>query len=126
MLSQEQLAVALKAFGEALPAGTKLHSMRIIPTVGCSDTHGKPVLAFVLAEADEDFHRFSQVVERGLESFQSEVGLASAMLRDRMGFTTSVVPELETALSGVPGCIGDQLTFNPLNAVRNILSHGSQ
>lgn len=29
MLSQEQLTAVLKAFGEAVPAGTKLHSLKV-------------------------------------------------------------------------------------------------
>lgn len=83
MLSQEQLASALKAFGEALPAGTKLHSLKITPTVGFSDAQAKPVLAFVLAESEEDFHRLSQVIERGMQALESDPGLTSTLLREK-------------------------------------------
>lgn len=124
MLSQEQLAVALKAFGEALPVGTKLHSLKVTPSVGYSDTQAKPVFAFVLAETDEDFQRFSQVIERGIEACESEVGLTSALLREKMKFKTTSGAELETDLSEarhtiILGGDAEMSRFNPLEAARN-------
>lgn len=83
MLSQEQLAAALKAFGEAVPTGTKLHSLKVTPTVGSVDTEAKPVFVFVLADSEKDVLRMSQVIERGIEAFEMEPGLTASLLRDK-------------------------------------------
>lgn len=83
MLSHEQLAAALKAFGEALPVGTKLHSLKVTPSVGYGDTDAKPVFVFVLADSDKDVQRLSQVIDRGIKAFETEPGLTAALLRDQ-------------------------------------------
>lgn len=81
MLSQEQLEVALKAFGEALPKGTTVHAMKVTPTVGFTDQGAAPLMALVLAESPEDFQRISQIVDRGLAAFETEPGLTAALIR---------------------------------------------
>lgn len=83
MLSQEQLAAALKAFGEAVPVGTKLHSLKVTPSVGYTDTEAKPVFVFVLADSDKDVQRLSQVIDRGIKAFETEPGLTASLLRDK-------------------------------------------
>lgn len=82
MLNQEELAAALKAFGEAVPAGTKLHSLKITPSVGYTDTKAKPVFVFVLADSDKDVQRLRQIIDRGIEGFETEPGLTASLLRD--------------------------------------------
>ena len=72
MLSQEQLTAALKAFGDAVPTGTKLHSLKVTPSVGYTDTEAKPVFVFVLADSDKDVQRLSQVIDRGIKAFETE------------------------------------------------------
>ena len=83
MLSQEQLTAALKAFGEAVPTGTKLHSLKVTPSVGYANTEAKPVFVFVLADSDKDVQRLSQVINRGIKAFETEPGLTAALLRDQ-------------------------------------------
>lgn len=83
MLSQDQLAAALKAFGEAVPAGTKLHSLKVTPSVGYADNEAKPVFVFVLADSDKDVQRLSQVIDRGIKAFETEPGLSASLLRDK-------------------------------------------
>lgn len=83
MLSQEQLTAALKAFGEAVPAGTKLHSLKVTPTVGYTDTEAKPVFVLVLADSDKDVQRLSQVIDRGIKAFEAEPGLSASLLREK-------------------------------------------
>lgn len=83
MLDQEQLIAALKAFGEAVPAGTRLHSLKVTPSVGYADTEAKPVFMFVLADDEKDVQRLSQVVNRGIEAFKTEPGLTASLLRDQ-------------------------------------------
>lgn len=82
MLSQEQLTAALKAFGEAVPAGTKLHSLKVTPSAGYTDTETKPVFVFVLADSDKDVQWLSQVIDRGTKTFESEQGLTASLLRE--------------------------------------------
>lgn len=83
MYSQEQLTAALKAFGEALPAGTRLHCLKVTPSVGYADTEAAPVFAFVLADNDEDFQRLGQVIQRGIKAYETEPGLTAALLRQK-------------------------------------------
>ncbi|HJH19476.1 MAG TPA: hypothetical protein K8W20_12265 [Pseudomonas lactis] len=83
MLSQDQLAAALKAFGEAVPAGTKLHSFKVTPSVGYADNEAKPVFVFVLADNENDVQRLSQVIDRGIKAFETEPGLSASLLRDK-------------------------------------------
>nr|WP_193069114.1 hypothetical protein [Pseudomonas fluorescens] len=83
MLSQEQLTAALKAFGEAVPAGTKLHSLKVTPSVGFADNEANPVFVFVLADSDKDVQRLSQVIDRGIKAFEAEPGLSASLLRDK-------------------------------------------
>ncbi|WP_439126317.1 MAG: hypothetical protein ACNJA3_28525 (plasmid) [Pseudomonas rhizophila] len=84
MLSQEQLAAALIAFGEAVPVGTKLHSLKVTPSVGYADTEAKPVFVLVLADSDKDVHRLSQVISRGIKAFETEPGLTASLLRQHL------------------------------------------
>ncbi|NMZ14643.1 hypothetical protein HBO07_25560 [Pseudomonas proteolytica] len=83
MLNQDQLAAALKAFGEAVPAGTKLHLLKVTPSVGYTDTEAKPVLLFALADSEKDVQRLSQVIARGIQAFETEPGLTASLLRDQ-------------------------------------------
>ncbi|WP_439126309.1 MAG: hypothetical protein ACNJA3_28485 (plasmid) [Pseudomonas rhizophila] len=83
MLSQDLLAAALKAFGEAVPAGTKLHSLKVTPSVGYADNEAKSVFVFVLADSDKDVQRLSQVIDRGIKAFETEPGLSASFLRDK-------------------------------------------
>ncbi|TCV62702.1 hypothetical protein [Pseudomonas fluorescens] len=83
MLSEDQLAAALKAFGEAVPAGTRLHSLKVTPSVGYTDTQVEPVIVFALADSDKDVQRLSQVIARGIQAFANEPGLTAARLRER-------------------------------------------
>lgn len=83
MLSQDQLAAALKAFGEAVPAGTKLHSLKVTPSVGYADNEAKPVFVFVLADSEKDVQRLSQVIDRGIKAFETEPGLSASLQRDK-------------------------------------------
>ena len=84
MLSEDQLAAALTAFGEAVPVGTRLHSLKVTPSVGYTDTQAEPVFVFALADSDEDVQRLSQVIARGIQVFANEPGLTAARLRDRL------------------------------------------
>lgn len=83
MLGQEELTAALKTFGEAVPAGTKLHSLKIIPSVVNSDSETNPVFVFVLADIDKDVEGLSEAISRGIEAFETESGLTASLIRDQ-------------------------------------------
>lgn len=82
MLNEEQLKKAVEAFCNALPAGQTFYAMHALPRVGFGDTEAKPVMALVLAETEEDFRRFEQVINRGIASYREEFGLSAKVLRD--------------------------------------------
>lgn len=82
MLSQEQLEVALKAFAVELPAGTKVQALTVVPRVGQADFDAKPVIALVLADREEDYKRFGQVIDRGINAYQSEIGVRASFARN--------------------------------------------
>ncbi|MGU4702954.1 MULTISPECIES: hypothetical protein [Burkholderia] len=82
MLNEEQLKKAVEAFCNALPAGQTFYAMHTLPRVGFGDTEAKPVMALVLAETEEDFRRFEQVISRGIASYREEFGLSAKVLRD--------------------------------------------
>lgn len=82
MLNEEQLKKAVEAFCNALPAGQTFYAMHSLPRVGFGDTEAKPVMALVLAETEEDFRRFEQVINRGIASYREEFGLSARVLRD--------------------------------------------
>lgn len=83
MLTQEQLTAALKAFGEAVPDGTKLHSLKVKRTVGYTDAETEPVYVFVLADSDKDVQRLSDVFNREFEALETVQGLTAPVLCDQ-------------------------------------------
>lgn len=80
-ISPEQLQRALNAFMAELPQGTALHAIRMTPRVGFGDDAAGGVAALVLADSDEDFKRFRQIVDRGAAEFQGEYGLTASLER---------------------------------------------
>lgn len=82
MLTQDQLEVALKAFLDALPKGVKVQAMSVVPRVGQEDVEARPVMALVLADSEEDFKRLGQVIDRGISSYRSELGLTASYERN--------------------------------------------
>ncbi len=82
MLTEEQLKKAVEAFCNALPAGQTFYAMNALPRVGFGDVEAKPVMALVLAETEEDFRRFEQVINRGIASYREEFGLSAKVWRE--------------------------------------------
>lgn len=82
MLNEEELTKAVEAFCNALPAGQTFYAMHALPRVGFGDMEAKPVMALVLAETEEDFRRFEQVINRGIASYREEFGLSAKVWRE--------------------------------------------
>lgn len=80
-LTNEQFEKAMRAFLTALPEGTAVHAMRLTPKVGFGDASAGGVAALVLADSEEDFRRFQQVIDCGMSTVQGEYGLLAAMER---------------------------------------------
>lgn len=82
MLNEEELTKAVEAFCNALPAGQTFYAMHALPRVGFGDMEAKTVMALVLAETEEDFRRFEQVINRGIASYREEFGLSAKVWRE--------------------------------------------
>ena len=77
-LASEEIEKAMEAFLGALPEGTLLQAHRFTPSIGGP---AGPVVAFVLADNDEDLRRFQLVVDRGMAAFRDGIGMAASLER---------------------------------------------
>lgn len=81
-LTEEQLKTAITAFLAALPAGTAVRAMAVHPRVGFADAEAGLVTALVLADGEEDFKRFEQIIARGISAYDDEPGLSARVFRE--------------------------------------------
>jgi hypothetical protein len=81
MSSQEQLAIALEVFGDALPDSAKLHELKIPPYAGCPGTESGSIFAFALGASDTDLFRLNQVIERGIGAYEVEPRLSTELFQ---------------------------------------------
>jgi aspartate/methionine/tyrosine aminotransferase len=80
-ITEEQMLVAINAFTAALPEGVKFHVLATVPKVGFADTEAGCVRAIVMAEKDEEFDRFKQIINKGIEEYSNELGYSAQLLR---------------------------------------------